>query len=129
MAVRANERAAAALGVNVYEAKLYAFGLAAGVAALGGIMLGFQYQTILYEGVYTPFQSILAVAFAVVGGLGYIGGALIAGTLTEGGFGPFVLEAAYGGIDRYMSLIGGILLLVLLIRAPDGLAPAYCRQL
>jgi ABC-type branched-subunit amino acid transport system ATPase component/branched-subunit amino acid ABC-type transport system permease component len=127
VAVRANERAAAALGVNVYQAKLYAFGLAAGVAALGGIMLGFQYQTILYEGVYTPFQSILAVAFTVVGGLGYIGGALIAGTLTKGGFGPFVLEAAYGGIDRYMALIGGILLLVLLVRAPDGLAPAKAR--
>lgn len=127
VAVRANERAAAALGVNVYEAKLYAFGLSAGIAALGGIMLGFQYQTIIYEGVYSPFQSILAVAFSVVGGLGFIGGAVIAGTLTEGGIGPYLLEAAFSGINRYISLVGGILLLVLLLREPDGLAPGNAK--
>ena len=36
VAVRANERAAASLGINVFGAKLYTFGLASGIAALGG---------------------------------------------------------------------------------------------
>jgi ABC-type branched-subunit amino acid transport system ATPase component/branched-subunit amino acid ABC-type transport system permease component len=127
VAVRANERAAAALGVNVYGAKLYAFGLASAIAALGGIMIGFQFDTIIYEGVFTPFQSILAVAFAVVGGLGYIAGALIAGTFIQGGLGPFILESAFSSIDRYVGLIGGLLLLILLLTHPDGIAPANRR--
>ena len=42
IAVRANERAAASLGVSVTGAKLYAFSLAAGVAGLGGVLLAFS---------------------------------------------------------------------------------------
>ena len=42
LAVRTNERAAAAIGVNVFEAKLYAFTLSAGIAGLGGVLLGFS---------------------------------------------------------------------------------------
>ena len=38
LAVRTNERAAAAIGVNVFEAKLYAFTLSAGIAGLGGVL-------------------------------------------------------------------------------------------
>ena len=39
LAVRTNERAAAAIGVNVFEAKLYAFTLSAGIAGLGGVAI------------------------------------------------------------------------------------------
>ena len=39
LAVRTNERAAAAIGVNVFEAKLYGFTLSAGIAGLGGVLL------------------------------------------------------------------------------------------
>src|SRR5262249_9023712 len=42
VAVRTNERAAAALGVSVFGAKLYAFGLSSALAALGGILLAFE---------------------------------------------------------------------------------------
>ena len=42
IAVRTNERAAAALGIGVFGAKLYAFGLSAGIAAVGGVLIVFQ---------------------------------------------------------------------------------------
>ncbi len=42
IAVRTNERAAAALGISVPGAKLYAFGAVGGLAALGGILLAFR---------------------------------------------------------------------------------------
>ena len=42
IAVRTNERAAAALGISVPGAKLYAFGVAAAIAGLGGILLAFR---------------------------------------------------------------------------------------
>ena len=44
LAVRTNERAAASLGVSVFRAKIYAFGVAGAIAALGGILLGFRYS-------------------------------------------------------------------------------------
>src|SRR5439155_26848674 len=49
LAVRTNERAAAALGINVPGAKLYAFALSGLVAALGGIVLAFRTENITYS--------------------------------------------------------------------------------
>src|SRR6185295_5996005 len=42
LAVRSNERAAASLGINVIAAKLYAFAVAAAIAALGGVLLSMR---------------------------------------------------------------------------------------
>ena len=42
IAVRTNERAAASLGISVFGVKLYAFSVAAAIAGLAGILLGFQ---------------------------------------------------------------------------------------
>ena len=44
LAVRSNERSAAAVGVNVFGAKLYAFGLASAIAGVGGCILAFLTQ-------------------------------------------------------------------------------------
>ena len=72
IAVRTNERAAAALGVNVFGAKLYAFTLASGIAGLGGILLAFRQQTLEFgPGTslpFDPFSSIQMIAGVVVGG-------------------------------------------------------------
>ena len=46
IAVRTNERAAAALGINIVSAKLYAFGLGSGIAALGGILYAFRSRSV-----------------------------------------------------------------------------------
>ena len=48
LAVRTNERAAAALGISVPGAKLYAFALSAAIAAIGGTLLAFRKDTIVY---------------------------------------------------------------------------------
>ncbi len=48
VAVRGNERAAAALGIDVAGAKLFAFGLGAAMASLGGCFLAFRQGTINY---------------------------------------------------------------------------------
>src|SRR5206468_13057514 len=59
LAVRANERAAASLGVGVYGAKLYAFGLSSGIAALAGILIGFQNPNVQFTN-FDVFGSINA---------------------------------------------------------------------
>ena len=71
LAVRANERAAASLGINVFGAKLYAFGLASGIAALGGILIAFRNQRIVYTN-FGLFDSIFATVQGVIGGIGFV---------------------------------------------------------
>ena len=56
LAVRANERAAAAAGVNVSRTKLLAFAIAAGIAGIGGVMLGVQAERRLVGQLRLPVE-------------------------------------------------------------------------
>jgi ABC-type branched-subunit amino acid transport system ATPase component/branched-subunit amino acid ABC-type transport system permease component len=126
-AVRANERAAASMGVNVAATKLYAFAVASGLAGLGGVLLAFQNHTVLY-GDYTPIASITAVGNAVIGGIGYVVGALLGSGFTEGAFGSWILDR-FGSLDEWLVLISGVLLLVTVMKSPEGLAGAVNKQI
>ncbi len=120
LAVRANERAAAALGINVRSAKLYAFGVAAGIAAVGGVLYAFRNTSIRY-GNYDNFGSIELIADAMIGGIGYLGGAVLGGTLFGGGFNSKVLNSLGDGIEAYIPLIGGAGLLLMVLLNQDGI--------
>ncbi|HEY6760387.1 MAG TPA: ATP-binding cassette domain-containing protein [Baekduia sp.] len=129
IAVRTNERAAAALGIGVFDAKLYAFGLAAFIAALGGVLIGFQDHTVAYAP-FNPIASITGVAFAVVGSVGWVLGALVGATFYAGAFGSWLIQVVFGGsIDRYIVLIGGVSLLVFLLLNPNGIVSGNARML
>jgi sulfate-transporting ATPase len=126
IAVRTNERAAAALGVNVYAAKIYAFATSASIAALGGILLAFQFETIDYTA-YDPFQSVLAASYSVIGGVGYVGGAVQGSVLAQGGLGTWFLDLLGSSVTNYLPLIGGIGLMVMLLANPNGLQSASLK--
>jgi len=122
LAVRTNERAAASLGVNVFESKLYAFAVAAGLAGLAGILYGFRGSTVVYTD-FDAFHSITVVMLATVGGIGYVVGATLGSTLAAGGVGVIISEAIVGGnADQWLALVGGALLLLLLMQDADGMA-------
>ena len=106
LAVRANERAAAALGINVRSAKLYAFGVAAGIASVGGVLYAFRNTSIRF-GNYDNFGSIALIADTMIGGIGYLGGAVMGGTLFGGGFNSRILNSLGDGIEAYIPLISG----------------------
>ena len=86
IAVRTNERAAAALGINVVAAKLYAFALSAAIAGLGGIMLAFRQPLASFTG-FDAFNSITQVANAMIGGVGFVIGPLFGQSFAAGGTG------------------------------------------
>ena len=120
VAVRGNERAAAALGVNVAGAKLFAFGLGAAMASLGGCFLAFRQTTINYAS-FAPFLSIAVVVYAVIGGVGFVLGALLAAPFAVGGVGSKVFDTLGFG-NNVLNLFSGGLLLLLLLANPNGLA-------
>jgi ABC-type branched-subunit amino acid transport system ATPase component/branched-subunit amino acid ABC-type transport system permease component len=129
IAVRTNERAAAALGIGVPAAKLYAFALSAAIAALGGIVLAFRLETIDFT-TFTSFTSILLVGLALIGGLGYLAGALIGATLAAGAFGQQLLDEVFGSsVGKYIGLISGLSIIALVLLNPDGAARAQIDQL
>ena len=120
LAVRANERAAAALGISVSSAKLYAFGVAAGIAALGGILYAFRNTSIRF-GNYDNFGSITLIADSMIGGIGYLGGAVLGGTLFGGAFNSRILNSLGDGIEAYIPLISGVGLLLMVLLNQDGI--------
>ena len=126
IAVRTNERAAAALGINVVIAKLFAFALASAIAALGGILLGFRLTSVSYQS-FTNFTSITYAGLSLVGGVGHLLGALVGGMMATAGFNQEVMESTWSGVGRYIQLISGIAILLVVLYNPDGVAAEWSR--
>jgi ABC-type branched-subunit amino acid transport system ATPase component/branched-subunit amino acid ABC-type transport system permease component len=128
IAVRTNERAAAALGINVAGAKLYAFGVSAAIAALGGILIAFRSTAITYTD-FTNFTSITSVAFAMIGGIGYLMGPILGGQLAPGAIDSRILDELGTGVGKYIPLIGGVSLIVLVLANQNGIAREAISQI
>jgi ABC-type branched-subunit amino acid transport system ATPase component/branched-subunit amino acid ABC-type transport system permease component len=123
VAVRANERAAASLGVSVTGAKLYAFSLGAGLAGLGGILLAFMNPVLEFNS-FDPLTSANFVGYATIGGIGHIAGPLFGSGFQSGGIGSVILDQ-FGSLDTWLPLIGGVFLVGVLLQNPDGVAGAH----
>jgi len=136
LAVRSNERAAASLGVGVYGAKLYAFGLAAGIAAVGGVLIAFR-NTYIVLSQFSVLPSIVAVSTAVIGGIGWASGAVVSGLFSGGSvlgkasatlvstlhdWIPFFPKIAQDTVQRWVPLVAGVSVISVLRSAPNGLA-------
>lgn len=120
LAVRANERAAAALGIRITVAKLYAFCVSGVIAGVAGILAAWEVPNVLLNRAYDPFQSVNAVVSATLAGAGYISGAVLGGAATTPGGvgGRLVTDIGFG---EYLALITGGLLLVNIVFNPDGM--------
>lgn len=128
LAVRTNERAAAALGISVVSAKLYAFGLAAAIAALGGILMLFRTSSITFADI-TNSHSILLVGLAVIGGIGYLLGPLLGAFLAAGALGTQITNSLFSEhVSSWLQVFAGGFLLLLILHQPDGLARAQVAQ-
>jgi sulfate-transporting ATPase len=120
IAVRTNERAAASLGVSVVGAKMYAFALSAAIAGFGGVLYTFFVYgatgNIDYGGgVFSPFNSILLIAYAVVGGVGWVSGSFAGATLAVDALGTRLgafLGELFGGLGwllrAFAAVLGGL---------------------
>jgi len=121
LAVRSNERAAAAAGVNVERTKLIAFAISAFIAGIGGCMFSYSFQSVdpVYFG---SFSSIVFLAIAYLGGIAVVSGAGVGGIIAQGGlFATFLLVAFHINPD-YSIMIAGFGLIFASINNPEGIA-------
>jgi ABC-type branched-subunit amino acid transport system ATPase component/branched-subunit amino acid ABC-type transport system permease component len=121
LAVRSNERAAASLGVGVMSSKLYAFGLASMIAALGGILEVFVNPNITFTA-FDPISSITYVGYAVIGGIGYVSGPLFGAALSPGSVGSNITEWFSSSVQNYLTLASGAILILILVFNANGIA-------
>jgi sulfate-transporting ATPase len=127
IAVRANERAAASLGISVFGVKLYAFAVSAGLAAVAGVLVGFKGQVIKYDD-FNVFASINSVGLAVIGGLGYVLGAAFGALNAVGGIGTKVVVDWIDLKDQWDLIIGSLLVFVILIVHQNGIADVVAHS-
>ena len=79
VAMRDSPAACATLGLNITLLKLSVFTLSSAIAGLGGLMWAAQTRNLTNQGTFQVFASLTLFMIAVVGGIGYVSGALIAG--------------------------------------------------
>jgi sulfate-transporting ATPase len=118
LAVRSNERAAAALGVRVAGVKLFAFLVSSAIAAVAGVYLAFRANTAGYEQ-FDVLSSLNVVVYTLIGGVGFAHGALIAATAAPG---TLVAHFFPDSLQYVFAIVGGALLIVTLVVNPHGLA-------
>jgi branched-chain amino acid transport system permease protein len=120
LAVRENEDAAKALGVDVTRVKLAAMTISAAITAAGG---GFYAQYFLFvdSGIaYGPWISIEALLAPIVGGIGTVFGPLL-GALVVRMLGEFT-KLVIGDAPGLDLAIYGSMLVVVVAFAPQGIA-------
>jgi ABC-type branched-subunit amino acid transport system ATPase component len=120
LAVRANERAAAAAGINVSRTKLAAFAIGSFLAGISGTLLAYQ-QTLATAGSYSVFAGIAIFAVIYTAGITSVSGGLLAGVLAPGALLFVFLDRAFDFGDYY-ALVSGVLLIVTVMVNPDGIA-------
>jgi ABC-type branched-subunit amino acid transport system permease subunit len=122
-AIREDEVAAQASGVNTLRVKLLAFAIGASTSALAGTFyasqVGFFDPTI-----FTLQASILIVAYVVFGGMGSIMGAMAGAAVLT--WLPEFLRDQVPAEDR--ALWVGLLVLLMMIFRPEGLIPERRRK-
>jgi branched-chain amino acid transport system permease protein len=121
LAVRSNERAAAASGVDVGATKLGAFAISSGLAGVGGALLAYELPALSPQQ-FMVIGGLAVLALCYLGGIGSLSGALVAGLLASGGILTQLQGGSTGSASATQFAVSGALLVVVVIFAPDGLA-------
>jgi branched-chain amino acid transport system permease protein len=121
LAVRSNERAAAAAGINVRNTKLTGFGIAAFVAGMAGALYAYNFGSVSYSR-FGALAALALIAFTYFGGITMVSGAIIAGIGATEGLLPHTFDKGLGLSGNWAFLIGGIALIVTLLVNPEGIA-------
>ncbi len=130
-AIREDEEAARALGIDTFRYKMVAVVISAGMTAFAGVIFAFYYNNLFPEQVFNIGQSIEIILAPIVGGVGTLFGPIL---------GAFVLTGLAEALTHFLVAIGvdlpgakqvfyGICLLLVIMALPDGVWPWLSRRL
>jgi branched-chain amino acid transport system permease protein len=136
IAVREDEVAAAAMGVNLVRTKLWAYALGAALGGFAGVFLATYNNTVNVDQFEFGF-SVLILSMVIIGGMGNIWGVIL-GAIALSMFNRYGLKQLNGvpdkfGLDFDVTSINfgifGFFLLVMMVLRPEGLIPSGRRKL
>ena len=121
-AIRTDQMAAAALGVNVNRTKMTALAISAALAALSGSLYAFFFHFLSPDMVGTP-RSLELVAMLVIGGEGTLVGPVIGAVLLT------LLPTVAQPLAVWKTFATGALLVLCFLRLPQGVWGAIAGRL
>ncbi len=130
-AIRDNEEAARAAGVDVFRYKIYAVQISAGMTALAGVFFAFYYNNLFPEQIFHISRSIEIILAPIIGGVGTLFGPIL---------GAAVLTTLSEGINALLTMSGyeipgakqifyGVALGLAIMFMPNGIWPAIANRL
>jgi branched-chain amino acid transport system permease protein len=130
-AIREDEEAARALGIDTFRYKMIAVVLSAGMTSIAGVFFAFYYNNLFPEQVFNIARSIELILAPIIGGIGTLFGPII---------GAFLLTGIAEAIFELMNAFGwtppgakqvfyGLCLLVVVLLLPEGVWPPLARKL
>jgi branched-chain amino acid transport system permease protein len=130
-AIRENEEAAQALGINTFRWKMLAVAISSAMTAVAGVFFAFYYNALFPEQVFHISRSIEIILGPIIGGVGTLFGPILgAAVLTLLADGITELLAAFGvEIPGVKQVFYGIVLLVVVMFLPHGIWPTLARKL
>jgi branched-chain amino acid transport system permease protein len=136
IAVREDEVAAAAMGVNLVRTKLWAYALGAMLGGFAGVFLATYKNTVNVDQFEFGF-SVFILAMVIIGGMGNIWGVVL-GAIALSMIDRYLLKELNGvpdalGLDFDVTSVNfgifGFLLLVMMVLRPEGFIPSARRKL
>jgi branched-chain amino acid transport system permease protein len=129
-AIREDEEAARALGIDTFRYKMIAVVISAGMTAVAGVFFAFYYNNLFPEQVFHISRSIELILAPIIGDIGTLFGPIL---------GAFVLTGLSEGMTELLHALGvevpgakqvfyGICLLVVVMALPDGIWPWVARR-
>ena len=113
-AIREDEVAAQAMGINVFVAKLQAFAIGAAFAGVAGCMLA-SWQRSVFPANFMFTESINILAMVILGGMGNLFGVILGAALIV------ALPELFREFEQYRLLAFGFMLMALMVFRPQGL--------
>ena len=106
LAIRSNERAAAAMGVNIVASKVLGFAISSALAGVAGVLFAYKFQAVS-AGSFGLFSGLGLLAFAYIAGITTVPGAFVGGVLVAGGFLSSLGDRDAGSsFTKYAALVG-----------------------
>jgi branched-chain amino acid transport system permease protein len=132
MAIREDEIAAKAMGINTRNMKLLAFGMGATFGGVSGVMFA-AFQGFVSPESFSLMESVMIVAMVVLGGIGHLPGVILGAVLLSAlpevlrwVSGVFDLQALTGGrLDASIlrQLLIALAMIIVMLMRPRGLWP------
>jgi branched-chain amino acid transport system permease protein len=116
IAMREDETASNAMGINTTKMKIISFALGAFWAGIAGVMFAAK-QAYINPVSFTIWNSIIVLCIVVLGGMGSIKGVIVAAFVLT------VLPEAFRTFQDYRMVLFGAVLVVMMVFKPEGLLP------